>query len=105
MAFNKLPVNNRLIDNVPGAPPCEDTPNNEPIHPKQPDLTCTPDSTKTKAHKQVAGKCGGGQHLAKQLDCTTSIASTQNNGINGSHFGPDMTFSRLSCLANKHKPG
>jgi len=55
MAIDKLPINNRLIDNGPGAPPPEDTPNKEPIDPQQPDLTCTPDPTKTKAHRQVVG--------------------------------------------------
>jgi len=43
--------------------------------------------------------------MAKQLDCTISIASTQNNGIYGSHFGHHTTFSRLSHLASKWKPG
>jgi len=47
----------------------------------------------------------GGKHMAKQLDCTTSIESTQNNGIHGIHFGPHMTFSRLSHLASIRKPG
>ena len=55
MAIDKLPINDRLIDNVPGAPPPEDTPNEEPIDPQQRDLTCTPDPTKTKAHRQVVG--------------------------------------------------
>jgi len=55
MAIDKLPINDRLIDNVPGAPPPEDTPNENPIDPHQPDLTCTPDPTKTKAHRQVVG--------------------------------------------------
>jgi len=47
----------------------------------------------------------GGKHMAKQLDCTTSIASTENDGIHGIHFGLHMTFSRLSHLASKQKPG
>jgi hypothetical protein len=55
MAINKLSINNLLIDNVPGAPPFEDTPNKEPIDRQQPDLTCTPDPTQTKAHRQVVG--------------------------------------------------
>jgi len=55
MAIDKLSINDLLIDNVPGAPPPEDTPNKEPINPQQPDLTCTPDRTKTEAHGQVVG--------------------------------------------------
>jgi len=47
----------------------------------------------------------GGKRMAKQLDSTTSIKSTQNNGIHGIHFSPLMTFSRLSRLATKWKPG
>jgi len=43
--------------------------------------------------------------MAKHLDCTTSIESTQNDGIHGIHFGPHMTLSRLSCLASKRNPG
>jgi len=46
----------------------------------------------------------GGHHLAKQLDCTTCIASTQNNGIHGILFGTLTTFSRLSRLAYQRKP-
>ena len=43
------------IDNVPGALPPEDTPNEETIDPQKSDLTCTPDPTKTRAHRQVVG--------------------------------------------------
>ena len=39
--------------------------------------------------------------MAKQLDCTTSIESSQNNGVHGIHFGPHMSFSRLNYLASK----
>jgi len=55
MAIDKLSINDLLLDNVPGAPPPEATPNKERIDPQQPDLTCTPDPTKTKAHWQVVG--------------------------------------------------
>jgi len=41
------------IDNVPRAPPPEDTPDEETIDPETPDLTRTPDHTKTRAHSQV----------------------------------------------------
>jgi hypothetical protein len=46
----------------------------------------------------------GGKRMAKQLDCTTSIESIQNNGIHGIPFGSHMTFSKLNCLASKRKP-
>jgi hypothetical protein len=55
MAINKLRINDRLIDNIPGALPPEDTLDEEPIDPQKPDLTCTPDPTKTMAHRQVVG--------------------------------------------------
>jgi hypothetical protein len=55
MAIDKLGINDILLDNVPGAPPPEDPPNEEPIDSQQPDLTCTPDPTKTKAQRQVVG--------------------------------------------------
>jgi hypothetical protein len=42
-------------DNVPGAPPPEDSLNEEPVNPQQPDLTCTLDPTQTKAHMPVVG--------------------------------------------------
>ena len=62
MAIDKQSINDLLIDNVPGAPPPEDTPNEESIDPQQPELTCTPDPTKTKAHRQVVGvKNAGGK--------------------------------------------
>jgi len=91
------PTNDLPIDNVPGAPPAEDTPNKETIEPQKPDLTCTPDPTKTKAPRQEVGvENAGGKHKAKQMDCTTSIASTQNNGIHGIHFSQHTTFTRLN---------
>jgi len=56
MAIDKLSIDDLLKDNVSGAPPLsEDTPNEEPREPLQPDLTCTPDLPKTKAHGQVVG--------------------------------------------------
>jgi len=42
-------------DNVPGEPQGEDTPDEETIYPQKPDLTCTPDQTKTMADRQVVG--------------------------------------------------
>ena len=47
----------------------------------------------------------GVKRMAKQLHCTTSIESTQSNGIHGIHFGPLTTFGRLNLLASKRKPG
>jgi len=63
MAINKLSINDLLFDNVQGAPPPEDTPKEEPIDPQQPDLTCTPYPTKTKAHWQVVGVENAGGKL------------------------------------------
>jgi len=66
MVIDKLPINDRLIDNIPGAPPSEDTPDEEPIDPQKPDLTCTPDPTKQKAHRQVVGlENAGGKAYGK----------------------------------------
>jgi len=47
----------------------------------------------------------GRKRMAKQLDCTTSIESTQNDGIHGIHFSLHTTFNRRSRLASKRKPG
>jgi len=69
MAINKRTINDLLINNVPGAPPPEDTPNEDPIDPQQPDLTCIPDSTKTKAHWQVVGvENAGGKAYGKATE-------------------------------------
>jgi len=66
MAIEKLSINGLLIDNVPGAPPPADTPNEEPMSPQQPDLACTPDPTKTKTHRQVVGvENAGGKAYGK----------------------------------------
>jgi len=43
--------------------------------------------------------------MAKQLNCTTSIACTQNHAIHGIHFSPHTTFSRIRHFTNKCKPG
>jgi hypothetical protein len=52
------------IENVPGAPPPENTPDEEPIDPQKPDLTCTPDPTRTRAHRQVVGvENAGGESI------------------------------------------
>jgi len=82
-------MNDLLIDNIPGAPPPEDTSKEEPIDPYQPVLTCTPDPTKAKANRQVVGleNAGGGKHITKQLDCETSVATTENNRIDGIYSG------------------
>ena len=48
-------TDNLTADTVPGAPPPEDTPNDETIDPQKPDLSCTPEPTKMKAHRQVVG--------------------------------------------------
>jgi len=53
MAIDMLSINDLLIDNVPNAPPPDDTPNEEFIDPQQPDFTCTLDPTKSKIHRQV----------------------------------------------------
>jgi len=45
----------------------------------------------------------GGKHMAKQLDCTTSIASTQNNGFHDFHFSQQTTFNRHNHSASKWK--
>jgi hypothetical protein len=47
----------------------------------------------------------GGKHIAKQLDCATSIASTQNNGIHGILFSQHTTFNRLNHLVSKRQHG
>jgi hypothetical protein len=66
MAIDKLSINDLLLDNVQGAPPPEDTSNEEPIDPQQPDLTCTPDPAKTKAYRQVVGvETAGGKVYGK----------------------------------------
>jgi len=54
-AIDKLSINDLLLDNVPGAPPQEDTPNEESIDTDQPDLPCTPDPTRAKVHRLVVG--------------------------------------------------
>jgi len=53
MAIDKLSINDLLIDNVLGTLPLESTPHEKPIDPQQSNLTCTPDSTKTKACMQL----------------------------------------------------
>jgi hypothetical protein len=72
--MDTLSMNNLLLDNVPGAPPLVDTPNEEPIDPQQPDLTSTPDPTKTKAHRQVVG-----------VENTGGKASGKATGLHNKH--------------------
>jgi hypothetical protein len=43
------------IDNVPGAPPPEDTPDEQPKDPQKPDQRCTLDPMKMRAYRQVVG--------------------------------------------------
>jgi hypothetical protein len=47
----------------------------------------------------------GGRHMAKQLDCKASIASTQNNGMHGIHSSQHTTFNRLDHFSSKRNRG
>jgi hypothetical protein len=101
MAINKLSIDDLLTDNVLGAPPSGDTPNDKPKDHQLPDHHCTPDPTKMKADRQVvAVENMEGKHMAKQLECTTSIESTQKYGIHGFDFGSHTIFIMLKCLAS-----
>jgi len=54
------------MDNLPGARPPEDTPDEETIDPQKAHLTCTPYPTKTRAHRQVVGvQHAGGKEYGK----------------------------------------
>jgi len=55
MAVDMWQINYLYIDNILGASPVKDNPNQEPIHSHQPDVTCTPDPIKTKAHRKEVG--------------------------------------------------
>jgi len=46
-------------------------------------------------------KLQGENRIAKQLDCTTNIKSTPNNGIHGIHFGLDTTFCMLLACSKE----
>jgi len=66
MAIDKLSINDVLTHNLLGTPPPDDTPNEDPINPQQPDLTCTSDATKTKTHREVVGvQNAGGKAYGK----------------------------------------
>ena len=65
LSTSKL-TNIQPIDNVPSAPPPEDTPDEETIDPLKPNLTSTFDPTKTRAHRQVVGvDNAGGKEYGK----------------------------------------
>jgi hypothetical protein len=91
MAIDKLSINDQLIDNVPGAPPPEGAPNEEP--------------RQRLIGRKLEWKLRDGQSMGKKMDSTTRIESTLNNGLHGINFGPHMTFSKLNYLASKPKPG
>jgi len=55
MAIDKLSIHDPFIDNIPAGPPLEVTHKKEPIDLQQPDLTCTSNPIKTKAHRQGVG--------------------------------------------------
>jgi hypothetical protein len=106
MAIYKLSINDQPMHNVPGTQPPEDIPNKELIHPQPPDLACTPDPTKTTAHRQAVGmENSAGKRMAKHLDSATSIASTQKNAIQNIYCCPHPTFSKLNYLPSNGKPG
>jgi len=103
MGMDKVPINDRLIDNVPGAPPPEDPPNKEPIDPQQPDLTCTPDPTKTKAHRQVVGleNAGGtayGRLATKRKPGLINISGVDWTTTESNHSNQQMPCE--SCSLN-----
>jgi len=66
MDIDELSIIDLLIDNIPGAPPPQDSPNAEPIDPQHPDPTCNPAPRKTKAYRPVVGvENAGGRGYGK----------------------------------------
>jgi len=99
-------TNDLPMENVPGAPPLEHTLNKEKIQPRKPDRTYSPDPTTAKPPRQVFGvEYVEGKYMAKQPECTTTITSTQNNGIHRIQFGQHTIFNWLNHLASKQKCG
>jgi len=91
------------IDNVPGEPPPEDTPDRETIDPQKPDLTWTPDETQTRAHRQVVGVenvAGKAYGIATGFYNKHRKNSEQSNPWHPFHSAPNIqqaqSFSQLS---------
>jgi len=104
MSINKLSVDDLLIDNVPGAPRPKDTPNEEPKDPQQPDLTCTPDPTKTKAQRQIVGvKNVGGKAYGKATGLYNNRRknSEQRNPWHSSRSAHDVQQAQLFSQQKK----
>jgi hypothetical protein len=73
-----LSTNDLPIDNVPDAPPPEDTADKETIDPEKPNLACTSDPTRAKAHRQVVGVENASQHMT--FNRINDIASKPTHG-------------------------
>jgi hypothetical protein len=94
------------IDNVPGARPPEDTPDKEPIDPQKPDLTCTPDPTKMRAHRQlVRVENAGGKAYGKATGLYNKHRKYSEQWNPWHPFSQHTTCNRLNHLANKKKRG
>jgi len=100
MAITKLSITDLLIDNIPAIPPPEDTSNEEPIGPPQPDISSTPDPTKTKAYRQVVGvETAGGKAYgqATRLYNKHRKYSEQWCPWNPFHSAHDFQQAQLFC--------
>jgi len=54
-----LSTDNVPMDNVPGVPPPADNPDVKTTNPQEPDQSCTPDRTYSRAHRLVVGAQNG----------------------------------------------
>jgi hypothetical protein len=94
-------LNHLRIDNIPGAPPRENTPDEETIDPQKPHQTCAPDSTKMRAYRLVVGRDNAG---GKANGKTTALYnkhrkySEQSNPWH--HFSHYTMYNWLDHLAS-----
>jgi len=106
MAIDKLSINDVLIEYILGSPPPENTPHEEPIEPQKPALTCTPDSTKRNARRQVVKvQNAGWKAYGKATELYIKNHNNSEQWNPSVHCGPCMTFIRLSRFTSIRKSG
>jgi len=92
------------IDNLPAAPPPEDTPNKERIDTHKPDLTSTPDLTKTRAHGPVVGVGNAGEKAYRKATGLYNMHRKYSEQWNPWHYVPSAhDFQQAQSFSQQTK--
>lgn len=88
---NSYSSHDQLAETVPGVSPPEDAPKEETSDPQMPQMTCTLNQTKARAHREVAG----GEYAEGTVYGKTT-------GLYNKHHGDSERFNPLHPFHSTH---